>query len=130
MHSEIRTSSRRWTIPLVVAVRSYSGRADRGTTVDERTQGQLDGLRAQVDALDAELVAVLARRFAVTRQIGQLKACAALPALDASREQAQDERLCTLAAQQGLDAAMVVRIHEQIRAQVRAEHEAQAVQRS
>jgi len=89
-------------------------------------QAGLAQLREQVDALDAELVGLLARRFAVTREIGRLKADACLPALDSAREQEQSDRVRMLAEQHGLAADMVVRVHEQIRAQVRAEHEAQA----
>lgn len=67
---------------------------------------QLAEYRAQIDECDAQLVQLLARRFAVTEKIGELKARAHLPAADPAREKVQLARLRALAAAQGLDPAV------------------------
>jgi chorismate mutase len=78
--------------------------SDVTTTPD--AAAALAALRARIDTLDAELVALLARRFAVTDDIGQLKARHALPPADPAREAAQRARLHALATDAGLDPAI------------------------
>ncbi|MBO1031533.1 chorismate mutase [Tessaracoccus sp. SD287] len=86
---------------------------------------RLGELRGSIDNLDAALVHLLAERFKVTRQVGELKARGGLPAADPTREQRQIERLRALAADAQLDPEFaekfltfivteVVRHHEQI----------------
>lgn len=86
---------------------------------------RLGELRGSIDNLDAALVHLLAERFKVTRQVGELKARGGLPAADPAREQRQIERLRALAADAQLDPEFaekfltfivteVVRHHEQI----------------
>jgi len=82
----------------------------------------LGGLRAQIDAIDDALVEVLARRFAVTRQVGRLKAAQGLPARDAAREAGERERLCALARREGIDPDLVGRVFDLVAAQAVAEH--------
>lgn len=48
----------------------------------------LSSLRAEVDAVDAELIALLARRREVVARLFALKDARALPRLDAAREAA------------------------------------------
>jgi len=84
----------------------------------------LGGLRDQIDELDGELVALLGQRFAVTRQIGALKASADLPSRDVARESHQRLRLALLADGQNIDSAMVLRIFDEIVCQVIDEHDA------
>ena len=47
---------------------------------------QLDEYRAQIDAIDAQIVDLFQRRMAVTGQVGEYKAARGLPVLDAGRE--------------------------------------------
>jgi len=83
----------------------------------------LDVLRAQIDYIDARLISLLGRRFKLTRRVGLLKANSGLASLDASREQAQDERYAELAATADIDANMVRQVFDDVRATVRHEHE-------
>lgn len=70
---------------------------------------RLTKLRTDIDAIDAQLVALLAQRFELTGEVGQLKKLHQLPATDAAREAAQMARIECLAAQHGLDAAFAQR---------------------
>lgn len=54
---------------------------------------ELHGLRAEIDAVNRELLAVLQRRAALVRQIGELKRQRHLPLVDAEREQAMLQTL-------------------------------------
>lgn len=91
----------------------------------EAVKARLLELRGSIDNLDAALVHLLAERFKVTRQVGELKARGGLPAADPNREQQQIARLRALAEDAHLDPEFaekfltfivteVVRHHEQI----------------
>lgn len=56
----------------------------------------LDDLRAEVDRLDGDLVALLNRRAACTRQIGEAKRRDRLPVADSRRESQVQERVAAL----------------------------------
>ncbi|MBB5832128.1 chorismate mutase [Brachybacterium aquaticum] len=82
--------------------------------------------RRSIDNIDAALVHLLAERFSHTQRVGVLKAEHGLPPADPSREQAQIERLRSLAHDAGLDPTFaeaflrfivteVIRHHERIR---------------
>lgn len=75
---------------------------------------QLQALRADIDFIDGQWVELLARRFQVTAQVGELKKAHALPAVDPAREGEQAARLRALAGQHGLDEAVVLGIHRVI----------------
>lgn len=47
---------------------------------------ELKELRAQIDAIDDELLALLVRRLEIAREVGALKAARGLPVRDAARE--------------------------------------------
>lgn len=47
--------------------------------------GELDRLRLQIDQLDAELLEILSRRMAVSREIGEFKRCRNIPVVQAGR---------------------------------------------
>jgi chorismate mutase len=64
---------------------------------------ELVAARASIDNLDAALVHLLAERFKITRQVGQIKAAAGLPPADPEREEAQIARLRQLALDSDLD---------------------------
>ncbi|MGA4508988.1 chorismate mutase [Propionibacteriaceae bacterium G1746] len=98
---------------------------DEQVTDDAAVRQRLGELRGSIDNLDAALVHLLAERFKVTRQVGQLKARGGLPPADPAREQQQIERLRALAVDAQLDPEFaekfltfivteVVRHHEQI----------------
>jgi chorismate mutase len=64
---------------------------------------ELQRYRDSIDNLDAALIHLLAERFKLTKAVGAFKAAKGLPAEDKAREQAQVERLRTLAANAHLD---------------------------
>ena len=82
----------------------------------------LSSHRDELDALDAELVSLLARRFSVTAAVGELKAAYAADALDGAREAAQLERLVGLAREHGLPAKVTQRIFSAVFELVRESH--------
>ena len=85
-------------------------------------QRMLQTLRSEIDRIDGQIVELLARRFAVTQQVGQLKAHHALPAVDAERESAQQLRYEQLAQENGLDPALVTGLFRDIIAEVVRQH--------
>lgn len=83
---------------------------------------ELQELRRQIDDIDDELLALLARRFEITRQVGRLKASRQMESLDAGREQ---EKLAYLRAQAealALDPDFVYSLFELLFAEVVANH--------
>jgi chorismate mutase len=83
---------------------------------------ELQALRVQVDAVDAQIVDLLASRFRITAQIGQLKAAHALNAVDPEREAAQEARFRALAQAHGLKPELVVRVFRSIIDEVVSNH--------
>jgi chorismate mutase len=68
---------------------------------------ELAALRGQIDQIDAEMMEALARRFAVTNKVGQLKAEHALNSVDPVREQEKLQHLRQMAAERGLNSDFV-----------------------
>lgn len=66
----------------------------------------IESLRRSVDALDAEMITLLAERFRVTDAIGRLKANAGFAPEDEQREREQAQRLRRLAQECGLDGGI------------------------
>lgn len=64
---------------------------------------KLATLRKSIDNLDDALIRVLAERFRLTQQVGELKAEHQLPPSDPNREATQIARLRALAADASLD---------------------------
>ena len=60
-------------------------------------------LRMSIDNMDAALVHLLAERFKITQQVGELKAAHGLPPADPAREAQQISRLRALAEDAKLD---------------------------
>ena len=86
---------------------------------------ELARLRGSIYNLDSALVCLLAERFKITQQVGELKAELGLPPADPQREAQQIERLRRLADEANLDpefaekfltfiVSEVVRHHERI----------------
>jgi chorismate mutase len=77
--------------------------APRLAGVGEEVLAELSRLRASIDNMDAALVHLLAERFKITQQVGELKAANGLPPADPAREAQQIARLRALAAEARLD---------------------------
>jgi len=78
--------------------------------MDEIPRAELSALREQIDAADAELIALLGRRFRLTDQVGRLKARHRLDAVDPAREQSQMERIRELAVAAGVAPALAQKL--------------------
>lgn len=68
---------------------------------------RLDGLRAGIARIDESLVALLAERVALAREVGAVKRATGLPRLDPAREAAVVRNGTELARGVGLDAEEV-----------------------
>jgi chorismate mutase len=75
---------------------------------------ELADLRGQIDTIDSEIMNALARRFAVTNKVGQLKAQYGLNSVDPVREQEKLQGLRRLAADQGLNSDFVHSLFQHI----------------
>lgn len=82
----------------------------------------LADLRAAIDEIDERFVELLAERFKVTREVGQLKADLGMPAIDATREDQVNGKARRLADNNGLDANLVSEVLRSIIDRVVAEH--------
>lgn len=71
-------------------------------------------LRDSIDRIDEEIIAALARRFAVTEQVGKLKARHDLESVDPVREQEKLQRLRDQAGQHGINPDFVRALFQQI----------------
>ncbi len=76
--------------------------------------------RAQIDAIDAQLVALLAQRFDVVRQVADFKAAHDVAVVQPVRAQAVKDRAIVLGAAQGLDPAFVGTLWEMLIAHAHA----------
>jgi len=74
------------------------------------TDGELDGLRAAVDAADAALMDAMARRLAAVRAIGEWKRQRAVGAVDRAREDALRARWAERAAEAGVPEGMAAAV--------------------
>ena len=83
---------------------------------------ELAAARQRIDQLDGQLVELLASRFAVTRQVGQLKAERGLPEADPAREAKQLARIRALAEAAGVDPDLAAAILASIVAEVVRQH--------
>ena|SRR5690554_1036616 len=100
--------------------------AGRGQ-LDDTVHAQLVALRTQIDRLDHSLVLLIANRFALTEQVGELKARENLHAVDACRERDKLDEVRRWCAAEGVGEQLMtdilaqlmreaVRNHERIRA--------------
>ena len=94
------------------------------------TPPELAALRATIDNVDAQIVALLAQRFAATDQVGRLKAASGLQAVDEARERQQQQRFSELAARHGLDDAVVQRLFRLVIDEVVGRHRRTAQQQA
>lgn len=83
---------------------------------------QLVALRGKIDDVDRELVLMLAERFALTSQVGRLKADSKLEAVDPAREAQKLDALRLLSQQQGLSPELVAELFKLIMAEAVRNH--------
>ncbi|MFM1897448.1 MAG: hypothetical protein RLZZ385_2522 [Pseudomonadota bacterium] len=79
-------------------------------------------VREQIDQIDAELVELLAKRFALTYQVGRLKARNRLEAVDPAREAGKLAALKSLSEERNLNPELVTGIFTAIMAEVVRNH--------
>lgn len=85
---------------------------------------ELQTLRDTIDHLDEDIVALIAKRFAVTHQVGVLKAQNGFDAVDPSREKLQMARYDKLAGQYGLNADFIRQVFRGLIDEVVLNHKA------
>ena len=73
---------------------------------------QLEEYRKQIDALDIELIDVLARRIDVVRKVGDLKAVTDIAVVQPTRAQAVKDRAAEMGVSKGLDEAFVRKLYD------------------
>jgi chorismate mutase len=109
--------------PLEVRKITSIGRLELAA-VEDFVARELRRLRDSIDNMDAALVHLLAERFKITRQVGQLKAEYGLPPADPEREAEQIDRLRALAAEARLDPEFAEKFLNFVVAEVVRHHEA------
>ena len=97
-------------------------------TLPPEAASDLAVLRSQIDAVDAQMITLLGKRFELTRRIGRLKADSSLPSKDNVREAEQTLRRGRLAESVEVDRNLVVRLFDLITRFVVTEHEVIATQ--
>lgn len=88
------------------------------------TDDPLAHWRDQIDDIDAQMVALLAKRFKITTDVGRWKAQNAVAPVDPDRERRQVERLQQLASETGLSADFLERFLRIIIDEVVSHHRA------
>jgi len=89
---------------------------------EESIPPQLLEVRDKIDAVDRQLVLLLAERFNLTGQVGQLKAESNLNAVDPGRETEKLAVIKALCLEHGLNPELVSNIFAQIMAEVVQNH--------
>lgn len=92
--------------------------------VEDPVAKELLRLRMSIDNMDAALVHLLAERFKITQEVGELKAAHGLPPADPAREAQQIERLRALAEDAKLDPEFAEKFLNFVVAEVVRHHEA------
>ena len=92
--------------------------------MEDEAAAELRRLRDSIDNMDAALVHLLAERFKITQQVGDLKARHGLPPADPQREAQQITRLRGLAAEAKLDPEFAEKFLTFVVAEVVRHHEA------
>ena len=80
----------------------------------------LDALRAEIESVDAAIVALVGRRQALAREIGEHKRRLGMPVLDPPREAAVVRRVAELARQNGVPEEAVRELFRRLMAVSRA----------
>lgn len=83
---------------------------------------ELHTLRKEIDAINTEILSLLAKRFSLTRKIGELKHAHRLPSKDTKREAMQLENLIIQAKKLKLNPKFITKIYQLIVDEVVEEH--------
>jgi len=86
---------------------------------DNNVMARLDALRTEIEAVDAELVAILARRLQLATEIGRVKGELNLPIMDPGREAEVVRRAASLARDSGVDPELARDVFWRVIAQAR-----------
>ena len=89
---------------------------------NQQVPEELIALRNEIDRIDEELVNLLAERFEITANVGELKAENSLDSADPVREQEKLERLRLLASDKSLNSDLILDIFQTIFAEVVKKH--------
>ena len=89
---------------------------------EESVPAQLLEVREQIDKVDRQLILLLAQRFTLTRQVGELKADQNLDAVDPDREAKKLAVIRELCQENQLNPDLVATIFSQIMAEVVKNH--------
>lgn len=73
---------------------------------------ELQSFREQIDALDAELIDLLARRFEIVRKVGNMKAERNIPVVQSDRAELVKARNEALAVEKDIPEGFVYRVYE------------------
>ena len=92
--------------------------------MEDQAATELRRMRDSIDNMDAALVHLLAERFKITQEVGDLKARYGLPPADPAREAQQIARLRALAAEAKLDPEFAEKFLTFVVAEVVRHHEA------
>ena len=84
---------------------------------------ELLAARENIDRIDRELISLLAERFALTHEVGLLKADKKLKALDSSRESEKLAELTALCEEHDLEPALVSELFSRIMEEVVKNHQ-------
>ncbi|MCY4017261.1 MAG: chorismate mutase [Gammaproteobacteria bacterium] len=85
--------------------------------------GELLAIRGRIDEIDRAIVDLLRERFALTHEVGLLKASRALEALDARREEEKLKALTDLSEANDLNPDLVRDLFRRIMEEVVSNHE-------
>ena len=85
---------------------------------------KLDDLRIDIDSVDESIIRLLAKRFELTKSVGQFKAINKMEAFSQTRESEQFERFDKLSKELDLPPELVEKIFCIVRDQVRTNHKA------
>jgi chorismate mutase/prephenate dehydrogenase len=83
----------------------------RGAGANAQRQAELQALRGQIDAVDAQLVELLAKRHAVVQQVAAIKQACRLPAYHPAREEDMISERREQARQAGLEPNLVEELY-------------------
>ena len=83
---------------------------------------ELHTLRKEIDNINTEILSLLAKRFSLTRKIGELKHVHRLPPKDTKREGGQLEGLEVKAKKLTLNPSLITKIYQLIVVEVVKEH--------
>lgn len=88
----------------------------------ESVPAELLSVREKIDQIDQRIIELLAHRFELTHQVGQLKASHALEAIDSAREKEKLADIQALCQQYDLNPGLVSELFTRIMEEVVRNH--------